>query len=72
VLDGERPPLSVCYMTDTLPTEKMAEFAHKADLLVSEGMYGDDSMREKMGEKGHMLFLTAPVSRGMPAYDACG
>lgn len=56
VLDGERAPLSVCYITDTLPTENMTRFAWKADLLVSEGMYGDDSMREKMGEKGHMLF----------------
>jgi ribonuclease Z len=43
-------------MTDTLPTEKIVGFARKVDLLVGEGMYGDDSMREKMGEKGHMLF----------------
>ena len=56
VLDGERPPLSVCYMTDSTPTDAMPSFAHSADLLVCEGMYGDDDMRDKMLEKGHMLF----------------
>ncbi len=56
VLDGERAPISVCYMTDSTPTDAMPSFAHNADLLICEGMYGDDDMRDKMLEKGHMLF----------------
>ncbi|MEM1485662.1 ribonuclease Z [Oscillospiraceae bacterium PP1C4] len=56
VLDGERAPIRVCYCTDTQPMDAIANFAHGADLLISEGMYGDDSMHDKMLEKGHMLF----------------
>ena len=56
VLDGERAPLSVCYITDSTPTDAMTPFACGADLLVCEGMYGDDEMRGKMAEKGHMIF----------------
>ncbi|MEL4105220.1 ribonuclease Z [Oscillospiraceae bacterium WX1] len=59
VLDGARAPISVCYMTDTVPTEAMADFAREADLLICEGMYGDDAMHDKMAEKGHMLFSDA-------------
>lgn len=56
VLDGERPPVRVCYCTDTQPADGMVDFVRGADLLISEGMYGDDSMHDKMKEKGHMLF----------------
>jgi ribonuclease Z len=56
VLDGARKPISVCYMTDTLPFPAMADFARNVDLLISEGMYYDEEMREKIEEKNHMLF----------------
>ncbi len=56
VLDGERSPVQVCYLTDTRPMDDMIDFARNADLLISEGMYGDESMQLKMEEKGHMLF----------------
>lgn len=57
VLDGYRSPIKVCYCTDTQPMEDtMADFARAADLLISEGMYDDDGMHDKMLEKGHMLF----------------
>lgn len=56
VLDGERAPISICYCTDTQPVESMADFACGVDLLIGEGMYGDDEMREKAQEKCHMLF----------------
>ena len=36
--------------------DSMAGFACGVDLLISEGMYGDDGMHDKMEEKGHMLF----------------
>lgn len=56
VLDGERPPVRICYCTDTLPVDAMADFAHGADLLISEGMHEDEALRDKMTEKKHMLF----------------
>ncbi|MCI8649980.1 MAG: ribonuclease Z [Anaerotruncus sp.] len=56
VLDGERAPIRVCYCTDTLPIPEIATFAQNADLMIGEGMYGDDEMREKLQEKTHSLF----------------
>lgn len=64
VLDGERDPIRICYCTDTQPLDSMADFAENADLLISEGMYGDDAMRDKTQEKGHMLFSdSAEIAR---------
>lgn len=56
VLDGERRPISICYCTDTRPIEELPRFAHGADLLICEGMHGDHGLRQKMWEKGHMVF----------------
>ncbi len=56
VLDGAREPISVCYITDSVPKDSMSDFARGADLLICEGMYGDEDMHEKMEEKGHMVF----------------
>jgi ribonuclease Z len=56
VLDGVRKPISVCYFTDTMPFPAMADFANDVDLLISEGMYYDEQMRQKIEEKNHMLF----------------
>jgi ribonuclease Z len=56
VLDGVRKPSSVCYYTDTKPFPAMAEFARNVDLLISEGMYYDEAMRQKIEDKNHMLF----------------
>lgn len=56
VLDGERVPIKVCYCTDTQPLDTMADFARGADLLICEGMYGEDELQHKMEEKGHMVF----------------
>jgi len=59
VLDGERPPICIAYITDSVLCESMFDLAEGADLLICEGMYGDDTMREKMNEKGHMIFQDA-------------
>ncbi|HIZ56366.1 MAG TPA: ribonuclease Z, partial [Firmicutes bacterium] len=59
VIEKERPPLSVCYCTDTLPIPAIARFAEGADLMICEGMYGEDDMLDKMEKKGHMLFSDA-------------
>ncbi len=56
VLDGERPPISICYCTDTQSVEEISHFAHDADLFICEGMYGENAQSEKMWKKGHMVF----------------
>ncbi len=56
VIDGERKPYKVTYITDTKYFDGLIDFADNSDLLISEGMYGDENMREKMNEKKHMLF----------------
>lgn len=59
VTDEARKPLKLTYMTDTVYFPEMAEFAKNSDLLVCEGMYGDDDYIPKMREKGHMVFSQA-------------
>ena len=56
VLEGARPPLVVVYCTDTRPVEELADFARGADLLIAEGMYGDEAEAAKAREKRHSLF----------------
>lgn len=56
VTDAARDPIKITYMTDTQYFSKMTEFAEKSDLLVCEGMYGDNGSDGKAHEKGHMLF----------------
>ncbi len=56
VIDEERRPLKLTYMTDSVYCDKMIPFAEGSDLLVCEGMYGDDDNIEKMTEKYHMVF----------------
>jgi ribonuclease Z len=56
VLDGERKPISVCYFTDTKLFPAMTDFAKNVDLLIGEGMYYDEEMREKIEDKKHMMF----------------
>lgn len=59
VTDETRPPIKITYMTDTLYFEQMTDFAKDSDLLVCEGMYGDDEYLPKMQEKMHMVFSQA-------------
>lgn len=56
VTDEKRKPIKITYMTDSVYFDEMVDFAKNSDLLVSEGMYGDDEYIEKMREKGHMVF----------------
>lgn len=56
VTDSRRKPLKTTYMTDTIFFDDMIRFAENSDLLISEGMYGDDGYIGKMLEKGHMVF----------------
>lgn len=64
VTDGARKTIKVTYMTDSLYIPQMADFAKDSDLLVCEGMYGDNESAEKGNDKFHMLFSqSAKVAR---------
>lgn len=56
VTDEKRNPIKITYMTDSIYFDDMIAFSENSDLLVCEGMYGDDEYKEKMLEKGHMVF----------------
>lgn len=56
VTDRKRKPIKITYITDSRYFSKMTDFAENSDLLISEGMYGDDEYIGKMAEKGHMVF----------------
>lgn len=56
VTDEQRKPIKLTYMTDTRYFDDMVDFARDSDLLISEGMYGDDEYIGKMEDKGHMVF----------------
>ena len=56
VLDGARSPIQICYCTDTRAIDDIIGFVQEADLCILEGMHGDEALRDKMEEKGHMLF----------------
>jgi ribonuclease Z len=56
VLDGERAPLTVGYYTDTRAFTEIAGFVKGVDLLIAEGMHGDEEIRDKIHEKKHSMF----------------
>ncbi len=59
VLGPPRRGLTVTYCTDTRPVPSIRKHADSADLLILEGMYGDDEKRAKALETKHMLFSEA-------------
>lgn len=59
VLGEPRKGLKVSYCTDTRPSDTLVEFIKDSDLLICEGMYGDDSQLQKAMDKKHMLFSEA-------------
>lgn len=59
VLGPERKGLKLSYCTDTRPTDALVDFSYGSDLLVCEGMYGDDAFLEKAKERKHMTFSEA-------------
>jgi ribonuclease Z len=56
VLGPPRPGLSVAYITDSRPTQRLVEFVTDVDLLISEATYGDPADRPKAVENKHMTF----------------
>ncbi|MEE0956077.1 MAG: ribonuclease Z [Eubacterium sp.] len=59
VLGPERKGIKVVYATDTRPVPAIAEEAVGADLLITEGMYGDPEKNAKAVEHKHMTMRDA-------------
>lgn len=59
VLGKPRKGLKLSYLTDSRPTPELLSFIGESDLLVCEGMYGEDSQLLKAIDKKHMLFSEA-------------
>lgn len=59
VLGPPRAGITVTYCTDTRPTAALDYFSENADLLILEGMYGEDDKSAKAAETRHMLFSEA-------------
>ncbi|MBQ9940820.1 MAG: ribonuclease Z [Clostridia bacterium] len=59
VLDSEREGISVTYCTDTRPCTNLTQQATFCDLLICEGMYGDDDKLDKAQKSMHMTFREA-------------
>ena len=59
VLGEERKGLKVVYATDTRPVNALAEAAKHADLLITEGMYGDEEKADKAKLNRHMMMQEA-------------
>lgn len=56
VLGQPRDGVKISFVTDTRPTDKIISFVDNSDLLVCEGMYGDDNDIEKAIKNKHMTF----------------
>lgn len=59
VLGEPRKGIKLCYCTDTRPTEDMPQFFADADLLVYEGIYGDDEKYDKAVKHKHSIYSEA-------------
>ena len=59
VYGAARRGLRMVYATDTRPVESIVTEGHGADLMVLEGMYGDEGKRAQALANHHMLFAEA-------------
>lgn len=59
VLGEPRKGLKVSYCTDTRFTNSLISFVEASDLLICEGLYGEDEKKQKVHEKNHMIFSEA-------------
>jgi ribonuclease Z len=68
VTGGARKGITLVYSTDTRPCETLARHCTEADLLILEGMYGDEEKRPQALKNHHMLFAeAAEIARGAGA-----
>ena len=59
VMGEAREGLKVTYCTDSRPTDVIREQAKGSDLLILEGMYGDEEDEPKAKQKKHMMMQEA-------------
>lgn len=59
VLGPPRKGLKLLYATDTHAISPISDFGQDADLLVLEGLYGDEALRQKAFDRGHMTMAQA-------------
>ncbi len=59
VLGPQRKGIKVTYCTDTRPTKALPAFCGNSDILICEGMYGEDEKLQVAVEKKHMIFSEA-------------
>ena len=59
VLGPPRKGIKVSYCTDSRPIQELWDFTRDSELLICEGMYGDEAQKEKAIERKHMLFSEA-------------
>lgn len=64
VLGRPRKGIKVSFVTDTRPIQSIIDFIDNSDLLVCEGMYGDDCDLDKAIKNKHMTFReSATIAR---------
>lgn len=61
VMGPPRPGLSLGFMTDTRPNQKLVEFLTGVDLLITEATYGDPADQHKAIENKHMTYGEAAL-----------
>ena len=59
VLGGQRKGITLVFSTDTRPCETLEKHARGADLLILEGMYGDEEKMPQALKNHHMIFTEA-------------
>lgn len=59
VLGAPRRGLSVLYATDTRPVPAIAEYGKEADLMILEGMYGEEEKQARAEYTHHMMMQEA-------------
>lgn len=59
VLGPARRGLSLLYATDTRPVDKIAQYGKEADLLILEGMFGEEEKKARAIETHHMTMQEA-------------
>jgi ribonuclease Z len=64
VLGEARPGIALGLVTDTRPTEALAELVRGVDLLICEATYGEDDERPKAELHGHMTLREAATLAG--------
>lgn len=59
VMGTPRQGIRLLYATDTRPTPDIIRYGRGADLMILEGMYGDETKRAQAEKNRHMLFAEA-------------